>query len=104
MRPDGTRHGQYAIWLLILSSENPIDTPAALQRWSGCEYRDGQKHGEWTSWEEKGRKRVGSFQNGKKHGKLTYSDWEGMVSKVEEYEHDALMNTIQYNNGKPITE
>lgn len=88
----GKQHGRWTMW-----HENGAPSTDIL-------FEDGVKHGIWTWWYESGNKAgQGEFLREKPHGRWTRCADDGYITKVEIYDNDVLVSTIDYDRGRRVT-
>ena len=67
-------------------------------------FRDGVEEGSWAWWYESGNKAgQGEFADGKPDGRWTRCSDDGYITKVEIYDHDDLVDWIDYDHGRRVT-
>ncbi len=89
----GKKAGRWVAWY-------PAGSPSTDIR-----FVDGAEHGLWRWWYDDGSLAgMGEFAKGKPHGRWTRCGRNGEITKVEIYDHDVLVDWIDYKDGRRVAE
>lgn len=88
----GKQHGRWTMWYESGAPSTDI------------RFVDGVRQGKWTWWYETGTKAgEGEFLAEKPHGRWTRCDEGGLITKVEIYDNDVLVDWIDYDRGRRVS-